>query len=113
MGGYSDWFILPRKDFDVVSRKLGVTSAMGLFVEIAIPTVMSLYCEELKTLRDTKYTGGAMWTQGEIDQLANAHELSLQHLLENFPQDKLFLHPVKLSKWKTESFMEDEGHGIL
>lgn len=37
VGGYSNWFILPREDLDVVSRKFGATAAMGLFVEVTVP----------------------------------------------------------------------------
>jgi hypothetical protein len=43
-----------------------------------------------------------MWTAEEIQALEQAHQQSLTHLLTHFPSGHLFLHPIKLSKWKTE-----------
>lgn len=100
LGGYSDWFIISRTDFEIVSRKLGVTAAMGLFVELAIPTIMVLYCKNVKVLSTTKYCDGALWEQEEIDAFGKQYQYSISKLLKNFPQDKLYIHPIKLSKWK-------------
>lgn len=100
LGGYSDWFILPAEDFCIVSQKFGVTAAMGLFVEIAVPTVMFLYCGHIKRLRETKYKDGSIWDGALLEKLGSENKWVLANLFENFPQDQLYIHPVKLSKWK-------------
>ena len=71
---------------------------MGLFVEIAIPTIMSLYCESVKTLRETKYKGRAFWATNEIAAVGNQYSWSVDNLLRAFPEKILYIHPTKLSK---------------
>lgn len=100
LGGYSDWFILPRTDLDIVCRKFGVTAAMGLFVEIAIPTIMFLYCRHVKKLKETKYKDGAIWENSLLEKLGEKYQWELEKLFENFPENQLYIHPIKLSKWK-------------
>jgi hypothetical protein len=99
LGGYSDWFIISGRDFKKVSQKLGVTAAMGLFVEIAIPTILLQYCEKVKTLADTEYENGAIWDKTVIEELEKKYSNNLNQLLQDFPEKKLYLHPIKLSGW--------------
>lgn len=100
LAGYSDWFVMSRTDFETVSKKFGVTAAMGLFVEVAIPTMITLYCKKVKTFADIKYKNGAMWSGQELEELKQQHNNSISSLLENFPKEKLYLHPIKLSGWR-------------
>ena len=99
LGGYSDWFILPYEDLDLVSRKFGVTAAMRLFVEIAVPTIMFLYCKSIRRLRETKYKDGSIWDNHILEELGTNCNWQLEEMMMNFPEDKLYLHPIKLSKW--------------
>lgn len=43
-----------------------------------------------------------MWFIGDntLQNTITSSNYSLQTLIENFPKDRLFLHPIKLSKWK-------------
>ncbi len=98
-GGYSDWFILPKKDFEIVSMKLGVMAAMGMFVEIAIPTAFMIYCQNVRFIDSTPYEDGSIWSEKEIHELEDTYNCNLKELLHGFPREKLYIHPVKLSKW--------------
>lgn len=99
LGGYSDWFILPREDLSVIASKFGITAAMGLFVEIAIPTIMYLYCKHVKRLNETNFKDGAIWDPSVLEEFGNQYHWDIKELLENFPEEKLYIHPIKLSKW--------------
>ena len=98
--GYSDWFILDKKDFEKVSYYFGVFAAMGLFVEIAIPTAMFLCCNNLKFIEDLKLQANAIWSKEEIDAIENKYNNNIQLLIDNYPKDTFYIHPIKLSKWK-------------
>ena len=40
-----------------------------------------------------------MWTK-EDQQFLEKYQNDLNKLLNDFPKEKLYLHPIKLSKWK-------------
>lgn len=100
LGGYSDWFILPGEDLDIVGQKFGVTAAMGLFVEIAVPTMMFLYCRHVKRLKETKYRDGSIWDKSLVEKLGEENGWVLSNMFDNFPREQLYIHPIKLSKWR-------------
>ena len=102
VGGYSDWFVLPKQKLEIVAEKCGVTAAMGLFCEIAIPTVILLYCENVRFIDSTPYRDGSVWTVEELLEIEQQYDKDLNKLLDEFPKDKLYIHPIKLSKWKYE-----------
>lgn len=95
--GYSDVFILPKSKLTDFSRFCGAFSAAGLFVEIALPTALALSCESLKTRAASNLHGHSLWgaTRNQLDK----YDKSLSKLASEFPDDWLFLHPVKLSEW--------------
>lgn len=99
--GYSDVFMLSKNVFFDIARTCGVFSAMNLFVEIAIPTAIVLNVEREKTVSigQTKYTGQAFWEEN-IEKFENEFELSFGKLMDGWKEEWLFVHPVKLSKWK-------------
>ena len=100
-GGYSDWLIIGRTELIRIAPKLGVTAAMGIFVEIAIPTIMMLYCKKVRFLDDCAYyEDGAMWNGELIEKISIDNNYEISKLLANFPDSKLYLHPIKLSKWR-------------
>lgn len=99
MGGYSDLFIISKNDLKEISRAMGVMAAMGIFVEVAIPTCMCLYSDKLKTFESIGYKGGAVWGEN-IEKFEEKYGYLLENLMHNFPDGQLYCHPVKLSKWK-------------
>lgn len=99
--GYSDFCVIPNTGFDKFVHYSGVLSAMRVFVEVAIPTAMILSCKNIRTLADI----GMKAEDGVVDykvreRIESSANLSYTELLKNFPKDYLYIHPVKLSKWK-------------
>jgi hypothetical protein len=99
--GYSDVFCLGRENISDFCRLAGVFSAAGLFVEIAIPTAVVLSCKgEISLQSDISYRGEALW--GDDQEKLSIFGRSVGRLVREFPRDKLFLHPVKLSQWSVD-----------
>lgn len=99
-GGYSDVFIIPGKDFQKVAHMLGVFAAMDLFVEEAIPTALHLNCEELIEEEDVKAKSKTLWTNEDREEIESKYERDYQKLIDGWDEKCLFIHPVKLSRWK-------------
>jgi hypothetical protein len=97
VGGYSDIFVVTKKALRDFSHYCGAFAAGRLFVELAIPTALVLSSSKVVTEKDIKLSGRALWGD-EIREL-DVFRGSLQNLLDAFPADQLYLHPVKLSEW--------------
>lgn len=98
--GYSDIFMLSRENLQEFCHVCGVMAAANLFVEIAIPTALALTTTgKISRQEDCELQGEALW-HNRVSEVLDEYENSLSRLLSEFPQDKLFLHPVKLSQWK-------------
>lgn len=97
--GYSDIFIVSKKTLLSFAHFYGIFASLNLFVEIAIPTSFALSAHSIKTMNDTHYKNGDMWNGEELD-LFNSFHGKLGDLLEFFPKDILFYHPIKLSSWQ-------------
>jgi hypothetical protein len=97
--GYSDIVVVASDIITEFSHYCGVFASMGLFVEIAIPTALLLCSNRVLTDEDTKLKGEALWL-GDIAGLEEKYQLNLQKMLTDFPSEKLFYHPVKLSRWR-------------
>ncbi len=76
-------------------------SATNLFVEIALPTSLVLSAKEIVSEKDLKLQGKALWWETK-DQELDKYDHSLKQLLDQFPINYLYLHPIKLSKWKMD-----------
>lgn len=99
LGGYADIFVVSQQNVRKFCHYCGVFAATDLFVEVALPTAVVLSAEKLVTEADLTLQGKALWTSEELAELA-PFDYKLDLLLENFPAQYLYLHPVKLSKWK-------------
>lgn len=99
-GGYSDIFIIPGEKMKEISHMLGVFAAMGLFVEMAIPTTLHLLCEDVTEEKNlTPLYGKSLWTTVEVETIKNQHNHNYKTLEDNWDKNCLYIHPVKLSKW--------------
>jgi len=98
VGGYSDIFVLSKHSFDDFIFYAGLFSASNLFVEIAIPTALIMASESIATEADLELKGRAFWGD-EIEELSHFN-YSLRKLVDDFPSSYLFVHPIKLSKWR-------------
>lgn len=108
--GYSDIVCIPKEKFDDFCRILEVFAAWNMFVELAIPTALQLLPgTRLATLEDTRYKSGNVWFPQDpehfeamnvvIEELVSASSGDIGKLLSAFPEEYLYLHPVKLSRF--------------
>jgi hypothetical protein len=100
IGGYSDIFVISSYSIKDFCHYCGVFAATNLHVEIALPTAVVLASDEIITEKDLILQGKALWTQEDLRML-DKYNFDLNQLLNNFPKDNLYIHPIKLSKWKT------------
>lgn len=100
VSGISDFFIIDAKSMPRFCQYCGAFAATNLFIEVAVPTSMILTCKTLKTQTpESKYKEMYIWGDS-INKFAEDYGYNYSNLIENFPKDTLFVHPVKLSKWK-------------
>lgn len=99
VGGYADIFMVTADVMDRFALYCGAFSATKLFVEIAIPTALIIAADKMKLSKDLNFVSGALWTK-EDKAFLDKYNNSLELLLADFPKDRLFLHPIKLSQWK-------------
>lgn len=99
LGCYSDIFMVTQQAMDKFCTYCGAFAATGLFVEIAIPTALVLSADKLKFEYDLALADGSMWECTDNRWIGELN-YSLDALYKHFPKDKLFVHPIKLSKWR-------------
>lgn len=99
IGAYSDIFVIPSSIIKKFCHYCGVFAATRLFVELAIPTAMVLASEKIVEEKVLAYRGRPLWTKEDYEIL-DKYQYSLEKLLKEFPDNYLYIHPVKLSKWK-------------
>ena len=100
VGSYSDIFVVSSDSIKQFSQYCGVFASTRLFVEVAVPTSLVLSAEEISTEKDLKLQGEALWTEEQY-KILDKYDGKLDLLLNDFPANLLYLHPIKLSKWKT------------
>ena len=113
--GYSGFFIIPAERLDRFVHYCGVFGALNMFAEVAIPTAMVLACPHISTeylpgevyagCKTPAYNPARMWRGKEwwgegITRFEDTYKLSLQYLQDHYPEYCLYMHPVKLSRWK-------------
>lgn len=101
--GYSDVFVVHRSVFPVFANYLGVMAAMGVFAEVAVPTALCLATNALATEATVLGSGRELWTLEEQRALVAEHGANLDNLLRSWPQQLLWLHPVKFSEWSNST----------
>ncbi|MFD1095246.1 hypothetical protein [Salegentibacter chungangensis] len=99
VGSYSDILVVNSGAIKSFCHYCGVFAATQLFVEIALPTSLVLSANQICTENDLKLRGRALWTKKDYQELEK-YEYSLPKLLTDFPDNYLYLHPIKLSKWQ-------------
>jgi hypothetical protein len=107
VASYSDIVIVHKTAIQKFTHYCGVFAVTELFVEFAIPTALLLATDNIKTQPIIGKQAILYWnyTPIQIEKYNKDMEqygFELHQLLRNFPTDKLYIHPIKLSKWKTE-----------
>lgn len=95
---YSDIFVISNDAIKSFCHYCGVFAATRLFVELALPTALVFSAKEIVTEKDISYKGRALWTASDF-AILDEYENNFTKLLESFPENYLYIHPVKLSKW--------------
>jgi hypothetical protein len=97
VGGYSDFSIIPAKSIKKFCHLCGVFASIRLFVEIAVPTSLLLTCEDI-IFEKKEFQGLEIWDGYELDKIGVECGLSIENLFSKY-HSKLYVHPIKLSKW--------------
>lgn len=99
--GYSDFFVIPSACVSNFVHYLGVFAAMRQFVEIAIPTAVTLSCHTVVSLSDIdKKVETGQDGMTFIENLTGKYDGDFNKMMSDFPKDYLFYHPIKLSRWR-------------
>jgi hypothetical protein len=101
IGSYSDIFAVPRTLMNEFSNYCGIFAATRLFVELAIPSALAMASPKLASEANINLKGRAMWTSEDM-KILEPYERSLSRLVNNFPENYLYLHPIKLSQWSID-----------
>lgn len=99
VAGYSDIYLVTEKEMPKFCQYCGAFAATKLFVEIATPTSLVLVADSIKQDKELNIQRGDM-RKKEAQDIAEKYQFKLDALIKDFPESKLYLHPIKLSKWK-------------
>ena len=107
VGAYSDLVIVAQSSIKKFCHYCGVFAANELFVEFAVPSALLLASDEVVTEPVLGKRGDIYWTYTQeeaanYDSEMQVFHYKLRELLLHFPKDKLYIHPIKLSKWNTQ-----------
>src|SRR5258706_7268852 len=102
VGSYSDVIVTTKKSIYDFCRYCGIMGAVGLFVELAIPTSLLLSSDSVMQEKDIRLKGRSLWSAPEVEEVEKRYNKSLAQLMKEFPADQLYFHPVKLSKWNND-----------
>ncbi len=97
---YSDMIIIDKYSINEFARISGVLAAMNMFVETAIPLAMVLSCQIIKTEKDLKAWHGVENWNDDITIFEVRFNKNIDLLFDNFGDDVIYYHPIKLSKWR-------------
>jgi hypothetical protein len=95
--GISDVFAVRRDAMLEVCRLLGVFAAADIFVEVAIPTTLLVSANTVATCGSLQSSYYWTFAVPGTDFFRSAQ--SVDELAGQYPDDALFIHPVKLSRF--------------
>jgi hypothetical protein len=101
-GSYSDIFMVSAKSIKPFCHYCGVFAALELFAESAIPTALALSANGIVTEKDLFMKGKPLWTVQDFTFLA-PFKMNIDVLINNYPKEILYIHPIKLSQWDTKN----------
>ena len=104
VGGWSDILLLTDDIMPKFCQYSGAFAASKLFVEIAIPTALLLSAEHIVTTENIKLKNNipliSLFSQQQQEEFYQTYNYKLDKLEEEYPKDRFFVHPIKLSQWK-------------
>lgn len=114
LAGYSDFLVIPAHAIREFTFWCGVFAALNIFAEVAVPTALALSCEEITTelvvgdhfAHPTAQRRADAPLEGQILNFAETEALGdrlgwrRSRLIDEFPKEWLYVHPIKFSRWK-------------
>ncbi len=100
LGAYSDLCIVPNIAVKDMIAYCGTFAALNLFVEVALPTAFAFSVPEIKTEADLSSRGLTLWNPITVGDFEKKYQSDINYLFQNFPGNTLYVHPIKLSRWK-------------
>lgn len=113
--GYADFLVLPAHGIRRFLDLCGLFAAMNLFVEFAIPTALALsydaiateldHNQDFRDLSATRRPDARLigLESANADIFGNSLSWSQRRLMSDFPDDLLYVHPVKFSRWTADN----------
>ncbi|MES2648324.1 MAG: hypothetical protein V4717_15715 [Bacteroidota bacterium] len=98
VGSYADIVVVPAISVKKFAHYCGCFAATRLHVEVALPTSLLLTTDEIVQEMDIELKGLAMWSEQDTEWM-KPFQNDFSVLISNFPEQALYLHPIKLSKW--------------
>lgn len=103
LAGYSDIFIVSKSNLDQFTSYCELFRQMRLWVEVALPTAMILSHTKVNFEKDTNWKGTTYWDNKnakEMTERFSKTNFNFTVLMNDYKMNELYIHPVKLSKWK-------------
>ena len=100
IAGYSDFFIVPKKIMKYFAHLCGIFASMNVHAEMALPTALSLSSEKCRHVLPDSFRDGTIWDLKERQDFCAKYNFSIEALLGDFPENTLYVHPIKLSHWR-------------
>jgi hypothetical protein len=100
--GYSDFIVVPRSAWKRFAYLCGVFAAMNLWVDAAVATALALACGKIYTECDHNLHGVELWGNDQAKP-EQEYKCDFDAFLTDFPNNRLYLHPIKLSRWLSNS----------
>jgi len=104
VGGWSDIILLTDDVMPEFCKYSGAFAASSLFVEIAIPTALLLCAKQITTTESIKLRNNipliTSLSKKQQEEFYKTYDYKLDKLMDEYPEDRFFVHPIKLSQWK-------------
>ncbi len=100
---YSDILLLPENCMKLFSTYCGALAGLNVFVENAIPLALYLAYDRITLGNQIKLNNiSQLYNLGKEGEKAfyEKYRFSLSTLLNEYPENMFFIHPIKLSKWR-------------
>lgn len=103
IAGWSDIVLITDSVMPQFCTYCGAFGATNLFVEMGLPTALALCTDQITTGNQLSLNYIRLIYQlpkNEQQSFYDKYNYNLSKLIEEYPKDYFFIHPIKLSQWK-------------
>lgn len=97
--GYSDLIVVPKDHVELFCHYCGIFAAMNLWVDAAVATALLLSGSQVKTEKNSNYSGTEYWNNEKLNERLEPAENKLYRINKIFKENDLYIHPIKLSTY--------------